>query len=44
MGRDGVVETGLDDKMGREGKKETCIDEEEDGDGMVDLSKGKMCS
>ena len=30
MGRDGVVETDLDDKIGREGKKETGIDEEED--------------
>ena len=44
MGRDGVVEMDLDYKMEREGKKETCIDEEEDGDGMVDLSKGKTCS
>ena len=41
MGRHGVVEMDLDDKMGREGKTETGIDEEEDGDGMVDLSKGK---
>ena len=38
------METDLDDKMGMEGKTETDMDEEEDGDGMVDLSKGKACS
>jgi hypothetical protein len=44
VGGPGVVETDLDDKIGMEGKTETDMDEEEDGDGMVDLSNGKTCS